>query len=66
MQSLDWFILIGTLLFIVGYGSWKTRGSQTVKDYIKGGESKWWTIGLSVMATQASACLLYTSPSPRD
>ena len=62
MELLDWVVLIGTLLFIVGYGSWKTRGSQSIKDYIKGGESKWWTIGLSVMATQASAITFLSTP----
>ena len=56
MVLLDWLVLGGTLLFIVGYGVWKTRGSKNVEDYIKGGnDAKWWTIGLSVMATQASA-----------
>ena len=59
MQTLDWrdwFVLIATLLIIVGYGTWKTRGQKNAQDYIKGGNStKWWTIGLSVMATQASA-----------
>ncbi|MBC8754023.1 sodium:solute symporter [Kordia sp. YSTF-M3] len=56
MLTLDWIVLIGTLAAIVGYGTWKTRGSQNVQDYIRGGNSsKWWTIGLSVMATQASA-----------
>ena len=40
----------------MGYGTWKTRGQKNAQDYIKGGNStKWWTIGLSVMATQASA-----------
>ena len=54
---------IGTLLFIVIYGSWKTRGSKNVKDFIKGGnEAKWWTIGLSVMATQASAITFLSTP----
>lgn len=62
MEILDWAILIGTLLFIVGYGSWKTRGSQSIKEYIKGGETKWWTIGLSVMATQASAITFLSTP----
>jgi Na+/proline symporter len=63
MQQLDWIILIGTLLFIVSYGAWKTRGSKNVNDYIKGGsEAKWWTIGLSVMATQASAITFLSTP----
>ncbi|WP_298510941.1 sodium:solute symporter [uncultured Kordia sp.] len=56
MQALDWTVLIGTLAAIVGYGTWKTRGSKNSEDYIRGGSTtKWWTIGLSVMATQASA-----------
>ena len=62
MQTLDWVILIGTLLFIVVYGVWKTRGQVTIKDYIKGGDGKWWTIGLSVMATQASAITFLSTP----
>jgi len=63
MQQLDWIVLIGTLLFIVLYGSWKTRGSKNVEDFIKGGsQSKWWTIGLSVMATQASAITFLSTP----
>lgn len=63
MTTLDWIVLLGTLLFIVAYGSWKTRGSKDVKDFIKGGnEAKWWTIGLSVMATQASAITFLSTP----
>ncbi|WP_046755500.1 sodium:solute symporter [Kordia jejudonensis] len=56
MELTDWIVLIGTLAAIVGYGTWKTRGSKSSEDYIRGGSTtKWWTIGLSVMATQASA-----------
>ncbi len=63
MSALDWIILAGTLLFIVGYGVWKTKGSKSVKDYVLGGnEAKWWTIGLSVMATQASAITFLSTP----
>jgi len=62
MENIDWVVLIGTLLFIVGYGSWKTRGRQSIKEYIRGGENKWWTIGLSVMATQASAITFLSTP----
>jgi len=63
MAAIDWFVLLFTLLFIVIYGSWKTRGSKDVKDFIKGGnEAKWWTIGLSVMATQASAITFLSTP----
>jgi SSS family transporter len=63
MQQLDWIVLIGTLVFIVAYGSYKTKGSKNVNDFIKGGsEAKWWTIGLSVMATQASAITFLSTP----
>ncbi|WGK64633.1 sodium:solute symporter [Croceiramulus getboli] len=63
MQLLDWIVLSLTLFFIVGYGVWKTRGSSTVQDYIKGGSTaQWWTIGLSVMATQASAITFLSTP----
>jgi Na+/proline symporter len=56
LSWIDWTILALTLLTIVGYGTWKTRGSKSAQDYIKGGStSQWWAIGLSVMATQASA-----------
>ncbi|WP_179315099.1 sodium:solute symporter [Winogradskyella undariae] len=56
LDWIDWTVLIATLATIVGYGTWKTRGRKNAQDYIKGGNtSQWWTIGLSVMATQASA-----------
>ena len=49
--------------FIVLYGTYKTRGNKNVTDYLKGGnEAKWWTIGLSVMATQASAITFLSTP----
>ena len=63
MTGIDWLILTGTLLFIVFYGVWKTRGSANVEDYVMGGHrAKWWTIGLSVMATQASAITFLSTP----
>jgi len=63
MAILDWSVLLITLLFIVIYGSLKTKGSKNVDDFIKGGnEAKWWTIGLSVMATQASAITFLSTP----
>lgn len=63
METIDWIVLVGTLLFIVVYGVWKTKGSKNVEDYIGGGrDSKWWTIGLSVMATQASAITFLSTP----
>ncbi len=63
MQTIDWVVLSLTLSFIVFYGVWKTRGRKNAEDYIKGGsDSKWWTIGLSVMATQASAITFLSTP----
>ena len=62
MAVLDWIVLLGTLLFIVGFGVWKTKGSNSVDDYVRGGQTKWWTIGLSVMATQASAITFLSTP----
>ena len=63
LETLDWTILIFTLVTIVAYGTWITRKNRDVKDYLKGGStSKWWTIGLSVMATQASAITFLSTP----
>ena len=63
MQQIDWIVLITTLAFIVLYGVYRTRGRKNVHDYIRGGnESKWWTVGLSVMATQASAITFLSTP----
>lgn len=63
MQLIDWVILIGTITFIVWYGVYKSRGSKNVHDFIGGGKNaKWWTIGLSVMATQASAITFLSTP----
>ncbi len=63
MQQIDWIVLIGTLVFIVLYGTWKARQQRDVGDYLKGGNSaSWWTIGLSVMATQASAITFLSTP----
>ena len=63
MQNIDWFVLVFTLLVIVVYGTIKTRGAVTANEYIKAGNSaKWWTIGLSVMATQASAITFLSTP----
>ena len=63
MQLFDWIILIVTLLFIVIYGVWKTNGSKNVQDYILGSnETPWHIVGLSVMATQASAITFLSTP----
>ena len=56
MNPIDWIILFATLAGISAYGVWKTRGKQDMQTYLMGNHQlRWWTIGLSVMATQASA-----------
>ncbi len=63
MNYLDWVVLFGTIVFIVLYGVWRTRGNQTVEGYLKGDNSlKWWMIGVSIMATQASAITFLSTP----
>ncbi len=63
MNHLDLIVLFGTLLFIVAYGVYKTRGQKDIEGYLLGGHSmKWGTIGLSVMATQASAITFISTP----
>lgn len=63
MQVIDWIVLSSTLLFIVFYGVLKTRGSKNVEEYILGSnQTPWWTVGLSVMATQASAITFLSTP----
>ena len=63
MSILDWIVMLGTLLGIVAYGVWKTRNIASVQSYLLGDRDlPWWTIGLSVMATQASAITFLSTP----
>ena len=63
LHFIDWLVLFGTTLFIIAYGVLKTRGAKNMHDYIKGGsEATWLTVGLSVMATQASAITFMSTP----
>ena len=63
MHWIDWLIMLGTLLLIVGYGIRQTRKISTTESYLRGDKDlKWWTIGLSVMATQASAITFLSTP----
>ena len=63
VSALDWVVLLATLAAIVGYGIWKSRGQQDMARYLRGGnQDKWHTIGLSVMATQASAITFLSTP----
>ena len=63
MSWLDWTVLLGTLIFIVAFGVWKTRSTKDLEGYLKGdGDTPWWGIGISVMATQASAITFLSTP----
>ncbi|WP_026967061.1 sodium:solute symporter [Algoriphagus terrigena] len=63
MSTLDWIVLFLTLFSIVIYGTYKTRGSKNLDSYLRGNNSmNWWTIGLSIMATQASAITFLSTP----
>ena len=63
MNTLDYIVLFGTLLSIAAYGSWVTRHRRDMKSYLKGeGNTRWMAIGVSVMATQASAVTFLSLP----
>ncbi|MEC8397122.1 MAG: sodium:solute symporter [Bacteroidota bacterium] len=63
MELIDWAVLSFSLLFIVAYGVWKNNSHKNIKDYIRGGnQASWFTVGLSVMATQASAITFLSTP----
>ncbi len=63
MNTLDWVVLFGTLLFIVAYGVWKTRNVSGMEGYLLGNKSvPWWGVCLSIMATQASAITFLSTP----
>jgi len=63
MSSLDWIVLFGTLTTIAAYGVYKTYGPKDFDSYLRGKNSmNWWTIGLSIMATQASAITFLSTP----
>jgi solute:Na+ symporter, SSS family len=63
MNALDYAVLFGTLLSIALYGMWRTRGARDLSSYLRGdAHTGWATIGLSVMATQASAITFLSTP----
>jgi solute:Na+ symporter, SSS family len=63
MSPADYVVLIGTMLGIAGYGMWRTRSQRSLSGYLKGGGTMGWgVIGLSVMATQASAITFISTP----
>lgn len=63
MNILDWTVLFVAIFFIVFYGAWKTKGAKNIEGYLKGDNTmKWWMIGISIMATQASAITFLSTP----
>ena len=63
MNLLDWIVLLGTMVGIAAYGAWRTRHTDHLDTYLKGNKTTgWFTIGLSVMATQASAITFLSIP----
>ncbi|MBN2413103.1 sodium:solute symporter [candidate division KSB1 bacterium] len=63
MSNRDWIVLIGFLSFVVVYGIWKTRGKRDIKDFLLANKSTpWYTVTLSIMATQASAITFLSTP----
>jgi len=63
MSVADWIVMLSTLFGIVAYGVWKTRKTVDIHGYLRGGNTMGWAaIGLSVMATQASAITFISTP----
>ncbi len=63
MSLIDWVILIGFIAFVVVYGIIKTRGKKDINDYLLANRSTpWYTVTLSIMATQASAITFLSTP----
>lgn len=63
MHLWDWVVMVATLAFVIFYGVWKSRDVRRGTDFLAGKrELKWWTIGLSIMATQASAITFLSTP----
>lgn len=63
MSNIDWIVLFTTLLLIVSYGIYKSRSIHNIEGYLLGDRSlSWYTVGFSVMATQASAITFLSAP----
>lgn len=62
MNWLDWIVVIVSIGLITGYGIWNTRRVGSASEFLKGNDRKWWSVGLSVMATQASAITFISAP----
>ena len=63
MNAIDWIVLISFLIFVVVYGVWKTRGKKNITEFLLANRSApWYTVTLSIMATQASAITFLSTP----
>lgn len=63
MSAIDWLVLGITLLGIIAYGTWKSRGTKNIDGFLLADRKlPWYHIGLSVMATQASAITFLSGP----
>lgn len=62
MSWLDWTVLGLSQLLIVVYGIWKSRQDRDMQSYLRGRSMSWFTVGLSIMATQASAITFLSAP----
>jgi SSS family solute:Na+ symporter len=63
MSLIDWFVLLSTILAIVSYGIWKSRGAKNIDGFLRANRTlPWYHVGLSVMATQASAITFLSAP----
>lgn len=63
MSGLDWLVMLLTILLIVGYGIYKSRGTQTIEGFLLADKKlPWYNVGFSVMATQASAITFLSAP----
>src|SRR3990167_4279964 len=63
MSTIDWIIMIGFLAFVVVYGTWKTRKTKDLNDYILTSKTTpWYIVAISIMATQASAITFLSTP----
>src|SRR5271170_3631247 len=63
MTTLDWIVMIATIIAIPSFGLWRGRGSKTTSHYLLAGKTMpWYAMGLSIMATQAGAITFISTP----
>ena len=59
MRTIDWVVLFSWLVFLTGFGLYRGRGSRNVSQFLLAGKSMpWYAMGLSILATQASAIIV--------